>query len=100
VFGQAGSFTSGTPNLAGVSADSLYSPSGIALDALGNLYVTDNGNHRVLAYDAPGLRREVEEWIAADDVVWPFSFVRICDALDLDPRAVRAAVAARLPYGA
>jgi hypothetical protein len=35
------------------------------------------------------LAREAEEWIFADDEVWPFSFVNICAALDLDPDSVR-----------
>jgi uncharacterized repeat protein (TIGR01451 family) len=53
VFGQAGSFTSGTCNLGGVSASSLCNPFGVAVDAAGNLYVADFNNHRVLEYDTP-----------------------------------------------
>src|SRR5262249_41860813 len=37
--------------------------------------------------------REARDWFLSDDVCWPFSFLRICDALDLEPEAVRA----RLP---
>jgi hypothetical protein len=33
---------------------------------------------------------EVEAWFAADDDVWPFSFVNLCHALDLDAAAVRS----------
>ena len=50
VFGQGGSFTS---NNIGVSADSLHSPTGVALDAASNLYVADNVNNRVLEYNTP-----------------------------------------------
>ena len=50
VFGQGGSFTS---NNIGVSADSLHSPTGIALDAGSDLYVADNVNNRVLEYNTP-----------------------------------------------
>lgn len=49
VFGQAGSFTSGTSNLGGISADSLSNPQGLYLDT-GGLYVVDLGNSRVLVY--------------------------------------------------
>jgi sugar lactone lactonase YvrE len=51
VFGQP-DFGSGFPNINGVSANSLNIPTGAALDARGNLYVADTGNHRVLVYDA------------------------------------------------
>jgi NHL repeat len=53
VFGQAGSFTSGTCNLGGISANSLCDPWGVALDGAGNLYVADRNNNRVLQYDSP-----------------------------------------------
>lgn len=38
------------------------------------------------------LFREVEGWFAADDPEWPFSFVNICAALDLDVERVRRAL--------
>lgn len=53
VFGQGGSFSSGTCNNGGLSASSLCFPTSVALDASGNLYVADGGNHRVLEYDTP-----------------------------------------------
>jgi hypothetical protein len=53
VFGQNGSFTAGLPNNGGVSRNSLNEPTGLALDALGNLYVVDYNNSRVLEYDVP-----------------------------------------------
>jgi hypothetical protein len=46
--------------------------------------------------DATGTRRarrhlaEVEAWFASDDDVWPFSFVNLCHALDLDASSVRS----------
>lgn len=36
-----------------VWADSLCHPAGLAIDAAGDLYVADKGNHRVLKFDAP-----------------------------------------------
>jgi outer membrane biosynthesis protein TonB len=53
VFGQGGSFTSSNCNLGGVGADSLCSVQGISIDSIGNLYVADGGNNRVLRYDLP-----------------------------------------------
>ena len=52
VIGQPNFITS-TVNNGGLSAASLDSPSGLAVDAFGNLYVADGGNNRVLEYDAP-----------------------------------------------
>jgi hypothetical protein len=50
VYGQKGSFTSGTANNDGISADSLNSPRGCSLDRNDNLYIADTNNHRVLFY--------------------------------------------------
>ena len=52
VYGQAGSFTTGDANKGGLSATSLNSPDGVAVDSGGNLYVADNLNNRVLYYPA------------------------------------------------
>jgi sugar lactone lactonase YvrE len=51
VFGQNGSFTTGTANNGGLSAASIRTPLGLAFDAGGNLYLADFDNNRVLAYD-------------------------------------------------
>ena len=37
---------------------------------------------------------EAERWILSNDRRWPYSFVNVCDALGLDPTAVRRAVTA------
>ena len=50
VFGQP-DFASVTVNNGGLSAKSLSTPFTCAMDAAGRLFVTDNGNHRVLRYD-------------------------------------------------
>src|ERR1700674_5793138 len=57
VFGQGSSFTSGDGNLGNgsggpASASSFCNPSGVTIDAAGNLYVADDGNSRVLEYDS------------------------------------------------
>jgi sugar lactone lactonase YvrE len=52
VYGQAGSFSTGTGNNGGISANSLIDPVGVSLDSNGNLYVADYGNNRVLYYAA------------------------------------------------
>ncbi len=53
VFGQLGSFTSAVPNLGGVTADSLESPTDVGVDSAGNVYITDTGTERTLEYDNP-----------------------------------------------
>jgi sugar lactone lactonase YvrE len=60
VYGQAGTFSCGLSNnngscvSAGVSSTNLNSPQGITLDQLGNLYVADYSNNRVLFFDSSG----------------------------------------------
>ena len=51
VYGTCGSFTSFV--CGGLSENSLSKPTGIAIDQLGNLYVADFGNSRVLKYGQP-----------------------------------------------
>ncbi len=53
VFGQAGSFVTNTANEGGLSADSLDSPQGVAIDASGNLFVADVNNNRALVFFSP-----------------------------------------------
>jgi DNA-binding beta-propeller fold protein YncE len=53
VFGQDGSFDSVEGNLGGVSAASFWHPLGLALDASGQLWVSDYYNMRVLAFPEP-----------------------------------------------
>ena len=53
VFGQAGSFITNTANENGLSADSLSSPQGVALDASNNLFVADVDNNRALIFFSP-----------------------------------------------
>jgi sugar lactone lactonase YvrE len=64
VYGQGGSFTSSTSNNGGVSANSLYLPTGASLDSSGNLYVADSDNQRVLLYPpttTPGIYGPVNQ---------------------------------------
>jgi sugar lactone lactonase YvrE len=46
-------FVSEEENNGGLSATSLRYPSGVAVDADGNLWVADSGNNRVVEYDDP-----------------------------------------------
>lgn len=50
VYGQTGSFTTGTANKGGRSADSLSAPRDVAVDSAGGVYIADTGNHRVLYF--------------------------------------------------
>ena len=70
VIGQP-DFYSNIANNGGLSAKSLYSPIGLAVDAKGNLYVVDYNNHRVLEYNTP-FSKGVAAGIAADDVFGQF----------------------------
>ncbi|MDO8430804.1 MAG: NHL repeat-containing protein [Candidatus Binatus sp.] len=53
VFGQLGSFTTGTCNNGGVTANSLCIPLGVAVDSGGNVYISDSANDRMLEYNTP-----------------------------------------------
>jgi hypothetical protein len=53
VFGQFGSFTSKIQNNGGRSANSLSSPTSVAIDGLGKVYIVDSANNRILVF-APG----------------------------------------------
>jgi len=50
LYGQLGSFTSGTPNNGGISANSLSFPDGVAFDSSDNVYIADSSNNRVLFF--------------------------------------------------
>jgi uncharacterized protein (TIGR03437 family) len=73
IVGQA-TFTSSSVNAGGISATSLFLYSGtavhtgIAVDAAGNLWVTDTGNNRVLRYPAASLKAN-QNAPAADIVI-------------------------------
>ncbi|HEX8703603.1 MAG TPA: hypothetical protein VF815_32505 [Myxococcaceae bacterium] len=52
VIGQI-DFNRGVCNATGVNSSSLCSPRAVEVDATGNLFVADTGNHRVLAFLSP-----------------------------------------------
>src|SRR5262249_15114302 len=52
VIGQP-TFLTNTANNGGLNASGLKVPTGVALDANGDLYVVDDGNHRTLEYNGP-----------------------------------------------
>lgn len=60
VLGQP-SFTSNSINAGGVSARSLFNPTGVALDSQDNLYIADVGNHRVLKFAASAIQDGISE---------------------------------------
>ena len=68
VFGQP-DFTTATCNTGGLSASSLCQPRGLAMDATGNLYVSDGfvTNHRVLVYENPLINTVADEVFGQPD---------------------------------
>ncbi len=50
VYGQNGSFTTNTPNITGVTANTLNRPEAATFDKDDNLYISDRDNNRVLFY--------------------------------------------------
>jgi sugar lactone lactonase YvrE len=68
--------TSVAPNQGGpAAADTLRDPVGVSLDALGNLWVGDSVNHRVLRYAAAG--SIIVNGIAATQVLGQVNFVTV-----------------------
>ena len=53
VFGQGGSFTTGLANNGSLGPNSLSHPAAVAVDGLGNVFIADQLNNRVLEYDTP-----------------------------------------------
>ncbi|GCE28820.1 hypothetical protein KDA_43040 [Dictyobacter alpinus] len=50
VYGQDGDFTTATSNKGGISAQSMTQPASLGADSLGNLYVADVNNNRLLDF--------------------------------------------------
>ena len=74
------------------SAQTLLFPTGVAVDASGNLYVADSGNGRVLRFPAPFNQPQPNVFESADLVLGQSDFnAQITDPTDQDH--------AKLPYG-
>jgi sugar lactone lactonase YvrE len=52
-----------TGDLQPVSARTLRSPTGLAVDLAGNLYIADTGNNRVLFFEFPQRNNDAAEWV-------------------------------------
>ncbi|MCP4625404.1 MAG: hypothetical protein GY850_18065, partial [bacterium] len=63
VFGQAGSFSTGTINNGGVSANSLYNPFTVSFDNQNRVYICDKANHRILVYDNPLITDQTADYV-------------------------------------
>jgi uncharacterized protein (TIGR03437 family) len=73
------------------SAQSLFGPVGLALDASGNLYVADTGNGRVLRFPTPFNQPQPNNYPTADLVIGQSSFT--AQIKDATQRTMHA------PYG-
>jgi uncharacterized protein (TIGR03437 family) len=80
-----------TNNATRPSAQSLFGPVGLALDASGNLYVADTGNGRVLRFPAPFNQPQPNNYPSADLVIGQSSFT--AQIKDATQRTMHA------PYG-
>jgi hypothetical protein len=90
VYGQAGSFTTGTCNAGGIGAYTFCSSRGVTVDASNDLYVSDDGNGRILHYDDPLGAATVDRVYGQPDFLGTgcgLSAVRLCFpyGLDVDP---------------
>jgi hypothetical protein len=65
----------------------------LAVAVLG-VAVVDYQTYATMKHDLWSRRRfsEVRRWFMSDSTRWPFSFLNICEALDLDASAIRAGV--------
>ena len=45
------------------------------------------------ALESPSAASETVAWFRSQDLTSPLAFLRVCDTLRLDPRAIRAALA-------
>lgn len=84
VIGQP-DFSSTICNNGGVTATSLCNPTGVAVDSLGNLYIADASNHRVLFYKTPFTSDK-----AADDVIGQYGSLttNFCNGFVLNENAL------------
>jgi len=75
----------------GVRQDASLHPERRLMLAVLEEAVNDHQRH-VVASGTAGRRLfcEAHAWIASHDTQWPYSFVNICEALGLDPGALRA----------
>ncbi len=100
VFGQP-DFATSTPNTGGLSANSLQDPAGVAVDAVGNLYVSDRLNHRVLRFDLAQANVSVTATAAPDPVTVGDAVTFTITVSNAGPApATNVALADTLPTGA
>ncbi len=84
VIGQP-EFSSNVCNNGGITATSLCNPTGVAVDSLGNLYIADASNNRVLFYKTPFTSDK-----AADDVIGQYGSLttNFCNGFILNENAL------------
>ena len=74
VFGQGGSFTTGTNNSIGLNASSQADPWSVTIDPDCHLWVADLGNNRALEYDGAPPGCTVQPTFTPTSTVCPVSF--------------------------
>src|SRR5207244_3017284 len=98
---ERGNGTGVTRNLEGSRSEAVGFDAGIQPEKRLMLAILKDAIDVVIGADVVAtahdyrLACETRQWFAVDDIDWPFSFVNICDALDLSVSQLRAWVAQR-----
>jgi hypothetical protein len=67
-------------------------------DALSIIVRADRRSDSGLDSPSPRLLVEACEWVVANDATWPFSFLNVCGALEIDPVSLRRRLSPWLPW--
>ncbi|KJV06296.1 NHL repeat-containing protein [Methylocucumis oryzae] len=93
VFGQFDSFISKDVNNGGISAESLFRPDNIDVDAEGNLYIADTGNNRVLKFNNPLLTDTKADKVYGQNGLFTTGVCNIGDVITADSLCGPGAIA-------
>ena len=91
IYGQGGGFTTRNCNPSGANATTLCNPSAVAVDSVGDIYIADAGNSRVLEFAKAGNPPTASDAIASraygQGGISDFSDAQCADGVAGDPPA-------------